>query len=119
MDTSLKDLGLSPNFWFTYVDDHLTAIQRESIKTLLDKLNYFDPLVQFTVEIQKTDGSIEFLDTTVINCGNKVKTKWYHKPIASNRLLNFYSKHPKSMIMNTASAFIKRVFCLSHSSFHQ
>lgn len=70
-------------------------------------------LVQFTVEVQKDDSSIEFLDK------NKIKTKWFHKPIASNRLLNFHSQHPMNMIFNTATAFVKRVFTISHSSFHK
>lgn len=119
VDKTLEELKLQPDFWFTYVDGHLTAMKRELI--VQDKLNSFDPLVQFTVKIQK-DGSksIEFLDTTVFNCGGKVKTKWYHKPIASNRLFNFYSEHPKgNMDLNTATAFVERVFSLSHSSFHQ
>ncbi|KAG4068980.1 hypothetical protein HA402_005641 [Bradysia odoriphaga] len=71
------------------------------------------------MEVQKEDGSIEFLDTTVYNDGQSLKTKWFHKPIASNRLLNYYSKHPRSMVINTAKAFIRRVFTLSHASFHQ
>ena len=119
VEVSLEELGIQHDFWFTYVDDHLTSIKREDIQTLLDKLNSFDPLVQFTVEIQKDDKSIEFLDTTVYNCGNKIKTKWFHKPIASNRLLNYYSKHPRNMIMNVATGFIKRVLTISHSLFHR
>lgn len=86
------------DFCIRYVDDHLTSIKRDNVQMLLEKLNSFDPMVQVTVEIQKDDMSIEFLDTTVYNCGNKIKTKWYHKPIASNRLLNYYSKHPRNMI---------------------
>lgn len=103
----LQELDLEPDFWFTYVDDHLTSIQGEMIRILQDKLNSFDPMVQFTFEVQKGDMSIEFLDTTVYNCGNHVKTNWFHKPIASNRLLNYYSKHPRTMVLNTATAFIR------------
>ncbi len=97
-DKTLDELQLPYDFWYTYVDDHLTAIKREMIQVVQDKLNSFHPLVQCTVEIQKkkTDNSIEFLDTTVVNCGERIKTKWFHKPIASNRLLNFHSKHPKA-----------------------
>lgn len=62
--------------------------------------------------------SIEFLDTTIYNCGDKLITKWFHKPMASNRILNYYSKHPKNMVKNVAKAFIRRVFTLSHKKFH-
>lgn len=115
VEKAINELDLQPDFWYTYVDDHLTAIRPEMIQVVHDKLNSFHPLVQFTVEIQKDNGSIEFLDTTVYNIGNRIKTKWYHKPIASNRSLNFYSKHPRNMILNTATSFVKRVFCISHS----
>lgn len=53
-----------------------------------------------------------------MNKDGKLRTKWFHKPIASNRLLNFNSKHPKHMIQNTAKSFIRRVLSLSHSSHH-
>lgn len=86
---------------------------------MLEKLNSYNSHVQFTMEVQKEDNSIDFLDTTVINEGETLKTKWFHKPIASNRLLNYYSKHPRNMILNTAKSFIKRVFTLSHASFHR
>lgn len=63
-------------------------------------MNSYDEMVQFTVvEEDKNTKTIEFLNTKVYNCGNKVKTNWYHKPIASNRLLNFYSTQPKNMIV--------------------
>lgn len=72
VERTLDELDLQHDFWFTYVDDHLTVIKRESIQVVQDKLNSFHPLVQFTVEIQKNDNSIEFLDTTVYNCDIKI-----------------------------------------------
>lgn len=55
VDKTLEELRLEYDFWFTYVDDHLTAVKREMIQVVQDKLNSFHPLVQFTVEIQKDD----------------------------------------------------------------
>lgn len=112
-------MKLEPDFWGTYVDDHLTSIPPAMADKLKGKLNSYNPNVQFTMEIQSADGLTQFLDTTVYNDGQNLKTKWFHKPIASNRLLNYYSKHPTNMVINTAKAFIRRVFTLSHASFHK
>lgn len=90
------------------------------VDTLKNKLNSYDENVQFTVEIEdERTHTINFLDLTVGKHGNRLRTKWYHKTIASNRILNYYSKHPKNMIRNVAKSFIKRVFTVSHKSFHQ
>lgn len=75
--------------------------------------------MQFTVELQDSrTKSINFLDVTVYNANGRIKTNWYCKPIASNRLINFYSAHPMQMKFNTAVAFARRVLRVSHSSFH-
>lgn len=119
VDRAIADLSLSPDFWSTYVDDHLTSIPEPMVDVLKDKLNSYDTNVQFTVERQDPDTkSINFLDITVFNECPTLKTKWYHKVIASNRLLNYHSKHPKNMVVNVAKSFIKRVLSVSHKSFH-
>lgn len=38
-----------------------------------------------------------------------MQTSWYQKPMASERLVNFCSKHPKRIILNTDTNFIRRV----------
>lgn len=120
VEKSLTQLNLKPDFWATYVDDHLTSIPRNMVDTLVNKLNSFHPKVQFTVEIEdEGTKSINFLDTTVFNRDGKLITRWYYKKIASNRLLNFHSCHPKNMILNVARAFIRRVMSLTHRSFRQ
>lgn len=120
VDNALSMLDFVPDFWKIYVDDHLTSVPENKIDLVLNALNSFNPTVKFTVEIQDMERkSINFLDVNVINDNGRVKTNWYHKPIASNRLLNFYSAHPKQMIHNTARSFVRRVHTLSHRSFHQ
>ncbi|XP_037032177.1 uncharacterized protein LOC119071404 [Bradysia coprophila] len=120
VNRAIEDLKLDPDFWSTYVDDHLTSIPESKIETLKNKLNSYDENVQFTVEVQDmTTRSINFLDLKVYNEGTQLKTNWYHKAIASNRILNFHAKHPKNMVRNVAKSFIKRVFSVSHRSFHE
>lgn len=52
-----------------------------------------------------------------ITANGKLITNWYHKTMASNRILNFYSSHPSHMKENTAKNFIRKVFGLSHKVF--
>lgn len=118
VDKTIEELKLSPDFWSTYVDDHITSVPKDQPETILNKLNSFDENVQFTMVIEEEQNkSIEFLDLTVYNTGRKLITNWYHKPIASNRILNYYSRHPENMVKNVAKSFIRRVFTLSHKSF--
>lgn len=85
----------------------------------LDKLNSIHPMIQFTME-EEVDGAINYLDITICHShnGGGFLTKWYHKPMASNRILNFYSNHPRHVVLNTAKNFIRRVFQLSSACFH-
>lgn len=115
VNRALEELKLQPDFWSTFVDDHITSIPENMIETLKNKLNSYDENVQFTVEVQDpATKSINFLDLKVHNEGTRLKTNWYHKSIASNRILNFHTKHPKNMVRNVAKAFIRRVFSVSH-----
>lgn len=101
VNRALDDLKLKPDFWSTYVDDHLSSIPKDKVEITKEKLNSYDENVQFTVELEdETTKSINFLDLTVYNEVNRLKTNWYHKAIASNRILNFHSKHPKNMVRN-------------------
>lgn len=38
-----------------------------------------------------------------------MQTSWYQKPMASERLVNFCSKHPKRIILNTVTNSVSRV----------
>ena len=54
-----------PSFWCRYVDDTF-VIQKEINKQgFLQHINSVDPAIRFTVEDNKEDGSIPFLDTIV------------------------------------------------------
>ena len=52
-----------PRLWQRYVDDTF-VIQKESDKQdFLQHINSVDPAIQYTVENNKEDGAIPFLDT--------------------------------------------------------
>lgn len=85
---------------------------------MLDVLNSYHPRMQFTMEMQE-NGQLNFLDMTLVKDGSQIHTKWYHKPIASNRMLNFYSAHPERMKTNIARSLMQRTFRLTSQRYHK
>lgn len=102
-----------------FVDDTITAIHKNSVKIALDTLNNFDENIKFTLESERTDGSIDFLNMTLIRRDDKIVTNWYKKGFASGRLLNFLSQHKKTTILETAINFIITIRTLSDGEFFQ
>lgn len=116
VSVTLDKISCKPDFWFIYVDDDLTSIPRDAVDEVLRTLNSYDQNVKFTAEVQ-VDGRINFLDTTLIKEGDTVSSMWYSKSIASNRMLNYYSAHPRHTILNTARAFVRRTLRLTSARY--
>ena len=63
-----KALSTAPNiqaFWHRYVDDTYVIQKEVNTQDILQHINSVDPAIQFTVENNKDDGAIPFLDTIV------------------------------------------------------
>ena len=60
----LKELN-PPRFWHRYVDDTFVIHNEVNKQDFLQHINSVDPAIKFTVEDNKEDGSIPFLDTIV------------------------------------------------------
>lgn len=120
IDETLEKLDFVPQFWKIYVDDHITAIPYDKIHIVKQHLNqYLEGIIEFTEEIE-IDGKINFLDLTLhVDKNGKIRTNWYTKPMASNRLVNYYSAHPRHMIFNIAKSFIRKILTISHREFHK
>lgn len=117
IDTMMGKLDFEPLFWYSYVDDHVTAIPTNKIAMVLDALHSYDPNLKFTYETE-VDRKLDYLDISLNRLADgKVITNWYHKPIASNRLLNFYSNHPMRMKINIVKSFVRKIFRVSHKTF--
>lgn len=85
---------------------------------LVNKNQYLEGVIEFTEETE-VDGKINFLDLTLhVDNNGKIRTDWYTKPIASNRLVNYYSAHPPHMKFNIAKSFIRKILTISHRDFH-
>ncbi|KYN39722.1 hypothetical protein ALC56_05901 [Trachymyrmex septentrionalis] len=61
---------------------------------------------------------LNFLDVTVINDNELIEFNWYHKPIFSDRYLNFSSQHPVSQKIGTITRLVDRVVLLLNPKFH-
>lgn len=95
-----------------YVDDTLFIIHKDYKSSTLNALNSIYESIQFTCEDEHNE-SINFLNITITRCENRLSIKWYRKPFSSFRLLNYYSSHKMSTILNTAAQFIKNTLKLS------
>lgn len=116
---SLPRLPNQPKIMCVYVDDSFAIVKRNDVDLMLETFNSFNSNMGFTCEREK-DNTICFLDVQVFRENTEIKTCWYKKPYASDRLLYFLSNHNSKCIVGTAIAFIKTVLKLSHGTFfHQ
>ena len=111
-----------PRLWHRYVDDTL-VIQKEANKQgFLQHINSVDPAIRFTVEDNKEDGSIPFLDTIVKpEADGKLSITVYRKPTHTDQYLQWDSHHhlsAKFSVINTLSHRAKTV-CSSPELFQK
>ncbi|XP_075163197.1 uncharacterized protein LOC142235821 [Haematobia irritans] len=118
LDKCLANCDIRPKILTKYVDDLFGIIKTSAIDKILTKFNSFDANIKFTIE-KEENGSLPYLDMRLSRDKNNILIDWYQKPTSSGRLLNYYSKHPKRIIKNTAHNFIERVINTSDKRFHK
>lgn len=117
LDASIQKMTSKPRFLTKYVDDIFGIVKKTDVEDTLKVLNEFNRQIQFTMECEK-DNKLPYLDAIIHRQGNLLKIDWYQKQTASGRLINFYSKHPRRIKINTATNFINRVLSISDDQFH-
>ncbi|XP_055700542.1 uncharacterized protein LOC129800288 [Phlebotomus papatasi] len=95
-----------------YVDDLFCLIPHDKSDEVLSYFNNYHEKLQFTIE-KEVDGAIPYLDTYVVRQESCMRTMWYKKPIASDRMLNYHSNHPLQQKVSTAIGLINRVLKLT------
>ena len=95
----------NPRLWWRYVDDRF-FIQKEVNKhDFLQHINSVDPAIQFTVENNKEDGAIPFLDTIVKpEADGNLSITVYRKSTHTDQYLQWDSHHhlsAKFSVINT------------------
>ena len=99
----------SPRLWWRYVDDTF-LIQKEIHKQdFLQYINSVDPAIQFTVENNKEDGAIPFLDITVKpEADGNLSITVYKKPTQTDQYLQSDSPHHLSAKFSVIHTLIHR-----------
>ena len=80
----------TPKFWGRYVDDTFVIHKEANKQGFLQHINSVDPAIRFTVEDNKEDGSIPFLDTIVKpEADGSLSITVYRKPTHTDQYLQW------------------------------
>ena len=92
--TAINTAEHPPRIWKRFVDDTFVVIESARKEKFLEHINKMDPYIRFTLEDAKADGTILFLDTTVMTqCDNSFLISVYRKPIHTDLYLQWDSHH--------------------------
>lgn len=109
----LRSLDFKPGIELYYVDDSLYSIPEDKVNIFINTFNTYHPSLKFTFELE-VNRKLAFLDVEVMRSDNgKIETKWYMKPTASGRIINFYSAHPTHQKVNVVKNMLHRSSALS------
>ena len=102
-----------PRFWHRFVNDTFVIHKEVNKQGFLQHINSVDPAIKFTVEDNKEDGSIPFLDTIVKPEENgSLSITAYRKPTHTDQYLQWDSHHnlsAKFSVINTLSHMVQTV----------
>ena len=107
---ALATSTLKPGFWFRYVDDTLSSWAHglENLHRFLEHINSLHPSIKFTLEMQKEDKTIPFLDVLLIQKDGSLGHRVYRKPTHTDRYLHYNSFHHPSIKNLVCKTFINR-----------
>ena len=108
----LKKLTCNIAFYKRFVDDSIICFPAIMRDYVVRQFNAFHSRIQVTIE-EQINNSINFLDLTIMHNNQKITTKWYQKPTASGRYLNFFSSVPHQWKKNVANNLFQRALTLS------
>ena len=84
----------TPKFWHKYADDTFVIHKEANKQGFLQHINSVDPAIRFTVEDNKEDGSIPFLDTIVKpEVDGSLSITVYRKPTYTDQYLQWDNYH--------------------------
>ena len=106
-----------PSFWCRFVDDTFIIHKEVNKQDFLQHSNSVDPAIKFTVEGNKEEGSIPFLDTIVKpEADGILSITVYRKPTHANQYLQWDSHHhlsAKFSVIHTLSHRAKKQYAAS------
>ena len=94
--------------WTCYVDDTFAFIEPGKEQEVLQKLNSYDPKIQFTFETEKNN-TIPFLDVLIRRTeNNQLETTVYRKKTNNGIYMNWNSHSPQAWKVGTLKNLIRR-----------
>ena len=103
----------TPRLWHRFEDDTFVIHKEVNKQDFLQHINSVEPAIRFTVEDNKEDGSIPFLDTIVKpEADGSLSITVYRKPTHTDQYLQWDSHHhlsAKFSVINTVSHRAKTV----------
>jgi len=115
LEESLIPTLPSIQFWNRYVDDVFSVCREKDLPPILDKLNSFDPTIQFTQEIEQ-EKKLPFLDVLIeIKKDFSLGFSIYRKPTHTDKYLSFLSNHPMAHKMSVVDTLVKRAINICDS----
>ena len=110
---SFKYANHPRRWWLRYVDDTFVIQKEDHKQNILEHINSVDPAIKFTLEDNKEDGAIPFLDTIVkpeANGGLSITV--YRNPTHMDQYIQWASHHhlsAKYSVINTLTHRAKTV----------
>ena len=95
-DTILREGNVMVKFFANYVDDGFGIADGRQLGIILAALNSYDDTLQFELEVEER-GSLVFLDMLLTKDRGHIRTRWFQKPYATGKRLQWSSDHPPSM----------------------
>lgn len=106
-------------FYKRYVDDILICAHPNHTNTIFDLFNKYHPHLQYTIELENSNSSINFLDLTLTrHPSGIIITNWFRKKIKSTRYINFNSYTALKYKTSIITSLVDRAIILSHPKFH-
>ena len=98
-----------PRFWCRYVNDTFVIHKEANKQGFLQHINSVDPAIKFTVEDNKEDGSIPFLDTIVKpEVNGSLSITVYRKPTHTDQYIQWDSHHNLSAQFSVINTLFHR-----------
>ena len=110
---ALSTLTLLTRMWLGYVDDTFVIQKEDHKQNFLEHINSVEPGIKFTVEDNKDDSAIPFLDTIAKPEANgRLSVTRYRKPTHTDQYLQWDSHHhlsAKNSAINTLTHRTKTI----------
>lgn len=100
-----------------YIDDLLTICHKHSIDDLKNQIMKECGGINLKLEIENEQKEVTFLNMEISNYSGEIITKWWQKPQSSNRILDYYSYHPRNMKLNIIKEYLRNALRITSPIF--